>query len=69
KRYGYPVAPVVLGIVLGKMVEENFRRAVMMGGYSIFIKEKLALVMLTLALLSFVYPLIKQWRQYRSRTR
>jgi len=69
KRYGYPVAPVVLGIVLGKMVEENFRRAVMMGGYKIFLTEKLALVMLTLALLSFIYPLIKQWRLYRSRTR
>ena len=69
KRYGYPVAPVVLGIVLGKMVEENFRRAVMMGGYKIFLTEKLALVMLTLALLSFAYPLVKQWRQYRSKTR
>jgi putative tricarboxylic transport membrane protein len=65
KRYGYPVAPVVLGIVLGKMVEENFRRAVMMGGYTVFFKEKLALTMLILALLSFVYPLFKQWRHHR----
>jgi putative tricarboxylic transport membrane protein len=67
KRYGFPVAPVVLGIVLGKMVEENFRRAVMMGGYTVFLKEKLALVMLILALLSFAYPLFKQWRHYRAK--
>lgn len=66
KRYGYPVAPVVLGIVLGTMVEDNFRRAVMMGGYTIFLKDKLAFIMLLLASLSFVYPLFKQWRERRS---
>ena len=32
RRFDYPVAPVVLGIVLSKMIEENFRRAVMMEG-------------------------------------
>ena len=63
KRYGYPVAPVVLGIVLGTMVEDNYRRAVMMGGYTIFLKDKLALIMLILAFLSFIYPLLKQWRE------
>ena len=63
KRYGYPVAPVVLGIVLGTMVEDNYRRAVMMGGYTIFLKDKLALTMLMLALLSFIYPLFKQLRE------
>ena len=66
KRYGYPVAPVVLGIVLGTMIEDNYRRAVMMGGYSIFLTDKLALVMLVLAGLSFVYPLIKQWREHKA---
>jgi putative tricarboxylic transport membrane protein len=66
KRYGYPVAPVVLGIVLGTMVEDNYRRAVMMGGYTIFFKDKLAFIMLLLASLSFVYPLFKQWRERRS---
>lgn len=69
KRYGYPVAPVVLGIVLGNMVEENFRRALIMGGYPIFIEDKLALIMLLLAVLSFIYPLFKQWRERRTQTR
>jgi len=63
KRYGYPVAPVVLGIVLGNMVEENFRRAVIMDGYGAFFRDKLALTVLTLAFLSFIYPLVKQWRE------
>ena len=69
KRYGYPVAPVVLGIVLGDMVEENFRRAVIMDGYTAFIKDKLAFTVLLLALLSFTYPLIKQWREHKAKTK
>ncbi len=63
KRYGYPVAPVVLGIVLGNMIEENFRRALIMGGYKIFMEDTLALIVLSIAILSFVYPLYKQWRE------
>ncbi|MBT4524940.1 MAG: C4-dicarboxylate ABC transporter permease [Deltaproteobacteria bacterium] len=63
KRFGYPVAPVVLGIVLGKMIEENYRRAVMMHGYSSFFMDKVSLVMLSLAAISFIYPIIKQLRK------
>ncbi len=63
KRYGYPVAPVVLGIVLGDMVEENFRRAVIMDGYGAFFRDKMAFIVLLLAFLSFIYPLVKQWRE------
>jgi hypothetical protein len=37
----------------------------MMGGYTIFLKDKLAFIMLLLASLSFVYPLYKQWRERR----
>ncbi len=66
KRYGFPVAPVVLGIVLGKMVEENFRRAVMMDGYSVFFTDKLACIVLIISFLSFVWPLYKSWKQHRA---
>ena len=64
-----PVAPVVLGIVLGNMVEENFRRAVIMDGYGAFFRDKLAFIVLLLALLSFVYPLFKQWRERRAESK
>ena len=65
KRYGFPVAPIVLGIVLGKMVEENFRRAVMMDGYGAFYRDKLAFIVLLVALISFVWPLYKAWHHHR----
>lgn len=32
KRYNYPVAPIVLGVILTKLCEENYRRGVMLEG-------------------------------------
>ena len=60
RRYDYPVAPIVLGMVLGNIAETNFRRAVMMGGYSIFFTRPACLALLLVALLSFIIPFLKQ---------
>ena len=59
KRYGYPAAPVVLGIVLGKLIEYNFRRGIIMGGYGVFYTDTLAFFVLLLAMFSLFYPLIR----------
>ena len=66
KRYGYPPAPVVLGLVLGKLIEYNFRRGVLMGGYSVFYTDTLAFSVLMLAALSLLYPLLRAgWLRVR----
>ena len=62
KRYGYPVAPVVLGIVLGSLLEENFRRAIMMDGPMVFFHQPLAGTMLAISALLFVWPAYKSYR-------
>ena len=62
KRYRYPVAPVVLGIVLGGLLEENFRRAVMMDGFSVFITQPLAATMLGISIALFAWPAYKSYR-------
>jgi putative tricarboxylic transport membrane protein len=59
RRYKYPVAPIVLGIVLGNIAETNFRRAVMMGGYKIFFARPISLILLLLALISFGWPILR----------
>jgi putative tricarboxylic transport membrane protein len=59
KKYGYPVAPVVLGMVLGGLAETNFRRAVIMGGYQIFLTRPASGIILLLAIASFAIPLIQ----------
>jgi hypothetical protein len=40
-----------------------------MDGYTAFFKDKPAFIVLTLAVLSFIYPLIKQWREHRAQTK
>jgi len=56
----FPLAPLVLGLVLGPMIENNMRRALTTsnGDYSIFIDKPISAVFLIAALLWIVVPLI-----------
>lgn len=49
KRHKFPVATVVLGLVLGPIIESNLRRAVLMQGWGSFVHSPLALMMLIVA--------------------
>lgn len=64
KRHDYPLAPVVLGVVLGSIAETSFRRAIMMDGGMVFLTRPLTATLLVLALLSFLIPL---WTLRKSR--
>lgn len=63
RRYDYPLAPVILGLVLGAIAETNFRRAIMMDGPMVFVSRPLTAIMLGLALASFLIPLIMRLRE------
>ena len=60
KRDGYPIAPIVLGLILGGMFEENFRRAVKLAGgdYLVFFTKPICLLFMALSILSIVLPII-----------
>lgn len=62
KRYGYPMAPIVLGMVLGRLAEINFRRAVIMQGFGIFFTRPASLILLVLSVLSLSWPFISAAR-------
>ncbi|MEJ5251978.1 MAG: tripartite tricarboxylate transporter permease, partial [Armatimonadota bacterium] len=66
RRWGFPVAPLVLGLILGRMVEENLRRALILSGGSwmVFLQRPLALSLLVLAVLSASLTL---WQRRRTR--
>lgn len=72
KRYDYPVAPCVLGIILSSLLEENFRRGVMLSGsiggmiLSIF-KSPLSILLLALIVVMFTTQTktYKAWRAKR----
>ena len=60
RRYDYPLAPVILGLVLGSIAETNFRRAIMMDGATVFFTRPLTVIMIGLALAFFLYPLFRR---------
>jgi putative tricarboxylic transport membrane protein len=58
-RFGFPVPPVVLGLILGPIIEPNFRRALMGsdGNPLVFVSSPLSagLLLLTVVLVWFMY--------------
>jgi len=70
RRYDFPLAPVVLGAVLGPLIEQEFRRslAISVSDYSVFFTRPLALVLMMLVIISFLVPLFNAiWKTSRRR--
>jgi putative tricarboxylic transport membrane protein len=68
KKLSYPLAPLVLAIVLGDNAEASFRQAMLMsqGDMSIFFSNKLVGGMTTLALVLLFWP-IATWQLAKAR--
>ncbi|WP_232697155.1 tripartite tricarboxylate transporter permease [Brevibacillus daliensis] len=60
----FPLAPLVLGLVLGPMIENNMRRALTTsnGDYMIFLEKPISLAFLIIAVLWITIPLILKMR-------
>lgn len=67
KVYDFPTGPFVLGLLLGKMLEANLRRALVMshGSLMIFLERPVTCVFLVLILATFLWPLVRRKRQPR----
>ena len=63
RRNDIPTPPVVLGLILGFMVEANLRRTLLMGDYTLLFTRPLSAIILVLALLSFAYPFVRRRRE------
>jgi putative tricarboxylic transport membrane protein len=57
RRYGFPIAPVLLGLVLGPLIEQDLRRSLAMssGDFSIFLTRPIAASILALIAVIAVY--------------
>ncbi len=65
KLFDFPTGPLVLGLLLGSMLESNLRRALVMSGgsYLTFITRPVSCVLLILVIVAFCWPLIRNaWR-------
>lgn len=58
KRINIKPAAIILGLVLGKLLEENFRRTLTMGGFEMFYLKPISLLFLILTVICFI-PFLK----------
>jgi putative tricarboxylic transport membrane protein len=60
RRYDFPVAPAIIGLILGPMAEEQFRRAMMIsqGDATVFLSHPLSAFFLVAAVLILLVPLL-----------
>lgn len=61
KRADLPAAPVIMGIVLGPLLETHFRRALIIsnGSYATFFTHPISAIFISAAFISILYPVIK----------
>jgi len=58
RRYDFPTAPVIIGMILGPLAEQNFRQAMTIsaGDWTVFFTRPLSATILVLALLALAGP-------------
>lgn len=61
RKFDFPPAPLILAMVLGFMIETSLRRSLIIsnGDWSVFFTRPISGVILTVALLSFFYPIAR----------
>ena len=59
RRYDYPLAPVVLGLVLGPLIERSLRQAMVLsnGEFTIFFTRPISATLMIITLVLLVAPL------------
>ncbi|AMS29755.1 MAG TPA: tripartite tricarboxylate transporter TctA [Hyphomonadaceae bacterium] len=60
RRFGFPVAPVLLGLVLGPLIEQDLRRSLAMssGDFSIFLSRPISASILALIVVIGIYKIV-----------
>lgn len=54
KKLKFKPAAIILGLVLGKMIEDNFKRAYIIGGFNIFYEKPISLAFLIFSVFCFI---------------
>jgi putative tricarboxylic transport membrane protein len=72
RRWGFPVAPAVIGLILGPLAESQFRRAmaISQGDPSVFLTSPISATLLAVTAALVLLPwLYKVWREQRAAAR
>ena len=71
RRFDIPVAPAVVGVILGPVAEDHFRRALQIaqGDYATFVTRPISAAILALAALALIVPPAIRWWHATARVR
>jgi putative tricarboxylic transport membrane protein len=64
RYFGFPVLPAVLGVVLGGLIEANYRRSLLLSGgdFAIFLEDPIAIAFFIVAIVILLGSLVSEWR-------
>jgi putative tricarboxylic transport membrane protein len=67
ERWRFPVAPLVLGVILGPLAEESFMNSMISfsNDWTVFFTRPIAGTMMALTILVLVLPFVQKWREKR----
>jgi putative tricarboxylic transport membrane protein len=68
RRFDFPTAPVIIGMILGPLAEQNFRQAMTIsaGDWSVFVTRPLSATLLALAAVALLAPTFLALRRKRA---
>ena len=66
----YPLPPMLLGIILGPIIESNFRRSITMsrGSLGIFFERPLSAIFIIIAIIVMIYPVLREKIKFKKRS-
>ena len=61
RRYGFSVVPVIIGLILGELVEGTLRQSLVIfdGHWLMFLTRPIALTFFILSLIALAFPLLR----------
>jgi putative tricarboxylic transport membrane protein len=67
RRAGFPSLPLILGVVLGHMVESSYRRSLLLSGgdHMIFLEDPIAVGLLLASSIFVIFSLVREFRDGR----
>ena len=71
EKYKFPIAPLVLGVILGPIAESSFMQSMLSfdNDWTIFFRSPISGTLMALAGLALIYPLAKQYIENRRQPR
>ena len=62
RRYGFSVVPVIIGLILGELVEGTLRQSLVIfdGNWLMFLSRPIVITFFILSIIALTFPLLKK---------